>query len=119
MNAVPSAFNGQLAEHRFVKKVCKERIVGRASHLEAAHPDVAASGKNYGVRTAHVLLAERVAHIAAVNAARTFNAGPCASDAKDHGFRPLRVCGTVVVDRSLSALITRQVQGCLQRRVVV
>lgn len=48
--------------------IAQKSIVGGALHAESVECHALAASHQYGVRTAHVLLAKRIAHVGAVDA---------------------------------------------------
>ena len=118
MYAVPSSFYSKIAESRTVKTISEESIIGRTLHLKVTHLHVMTSCKKQRMRTTHVLLAKRIAHVAAVYAACTFYASAHTSYSENHSLRPLWIRSTIIIDGSLSALVARKVEIGHQRRIV-
>ena len=118
MDAVPSSFYSEIAESRTVETISKESIIGRTLHLKVAHLHVMTSCHQNRMRTTHVLLAKRIAHVAAVYAASTFNASAHTSYSENHSLRPLWIRSAIIIDSSLSALVARKVEVGHQRRIV-
>ena len=99
--------------------VAQKSIVGGALHAESVERHALAASHQYGVRTAHVLLAKRIAHIGTVDAALALYTCIAHAYSEHHRLRPLRVGSRVVIDRALTALIAREVKRSLQRGVGV
>ena len=119
VDAVPAAVDAQVVEAGLPQLIAEDGVVGRVGDAYACHPDVAAVGDDDGMRPAHALLAERVAHVTAVNGAAARNARMVGIDDMDEGQRPLRIGRVVVVDGAQAGAVTAQVGLRAERLVAV